>query len=464
MSLQFGSTERGKSLLLYGGHEYVERSREPWMTQGISYWRCRHYRKHKCSGSMQTEGDSVTKEPGVHTHSGDPVTAQVQQVVSTLHSFAEDSSDSVRNCVANSVTSATCDVMQRLPSKSSLERSVRRKRQRTDNAREIPHTRNFDIPPEYQEIILHDSGVDDVDRIICMGDINIVTNLSGNSKLWMCDGTFETTPILFYQLYTIHAKVGSNYPPCIYFLLPNKTQATYERMIDILLSVMPGLQPEKVLTDFETAAINAFRKKIPSASTSGCFFHLSQCVIRKIASVGLKARYENDRDFSVLMKCLPALAFVPEDDVITVFEELVLTLPQEPEVEEVVAYFESNYIRGMQIGGRRRDPRFPIKLWNHFEDAEECAPKTTNCCEGFHNALKSVYMCAHPTMWKFLKGIARDIAVQRLVHQNALVHRCDAPTNKYIKLAQRLATKIKMYRAEVDKLLYLRAVANMQVV
>ena len=164
------------------------------------------------------------------------------------------------------------------------------------------------------------------------------------------------------------------------------------------------------------------------------------------------------------MKCLPALAFVPEDDVITVFEELVLTLPQEPEVEEVVAYFESNYIRGIQIGGRRRDSRFPIKLWNHFEDAEECAPKTTNCCEGFHNALKSVYMCAHPTMWKFLKGIARDIAVQRLVHQNALVHRRDAPTNKYIKLAQRLATKIKMYRAEVDKLLYLRAVANMQVV
>ena len=132
---------------------------------------------------MQTEGDSVTKEPGVHTHSGDPVTAQVQQVVSTLHSFAEDSSDSVRNCVANSVTSATCDVMQRLPSKSSLERSVRRKRQRTDNAREIPHTRNFDIPPEYQEIILHDSGVDDVDRIICMGDINTVSNLNGNSML-----------------------------------------------------------------------------------------------------------------------------------------------------------------------------------------------------------------------------------------------------------------------------------------
>ena len=164
---------------------------------------------------------------------------------------------------------------------------------------------------------------------------------------------------------------------------------------------------------------------------------------------------KNDSDFSVLVKCLPTLAFLPEDDVIPVFEELVLTLPQEPEVEGVVAYFESTYIRRMQIGGPRRDPRFPTKLWNHFEDAEECAPKTTNYCEGFHNALKSVYMYAHPTMWKFLKGITRDITVQRLVHQNSLVNRCDAPTNKYIKFAQRLATKVKMYRGELDKLLYL---------
>ena len=70
-------------------------------------------------------------------------------------------------------------------------------------------------------------------------------------------------------------------------------------MIGILLSVMPGLQPEKVLTDFETAAINAFRKKFPSASTSSYFFHLSQCVIRKIASVNLKL----DMKITVTFQC-----------------------------------------------------------------------------------------------------------------------------------------------------------------
>lgn len=91
--------------------------------------------------------------------------------------------------------------------------------------------------------------------------------------------------------------------------------------------------------------------------------------------------YENDREFSVLMKWLLALPFVPEDDVISVFEDFVVALLQEPEVE-VVAYFKATYIRGMQFGRRRKDPRFPVTLWNHFEDGDESAPKTTNCWEG----------------------------------------------------------------------------------
>lgn len=144
-------------------------------------------------------------------------------------------------------------------------------------------------------------------------------------------------------------------------------------------------------------------KSSPPPPPLAAFFHLSQCVIWKIASVSLKGRYENDSGFSVFMKCLSALAFVPEDGVILVFEELALILPQKPEVK-VVAYFETTYIRGMQTSGCQWDPRFPVKLWNHFDDAEESAPKTTNCCEGFHNALKSVYMCAHPTMWKFWRA------------------------------------------------------------
>lgn len=96
--------------------------------------------------------------------------------------------------------------------------------------------------PEYQEIMLYDPGVEDD---VCVGDINIVTNLNILGAVWKYDGALETFPIFFFQLYAIHAEVGSSNPPCLYFLLPNKTQATYERTTDILLFVMTGPRPEK---------------------------------------------------------------------------------------------------------------------------------------------------------------------------------------------------------------------------
>lgn len=99
--------------------------------------------------------------------------------------------------------------------------------------------------PKYHEIMLHDPGVEDDDRIIYMSDINIVTNVNINGAVWMYDGAVETSPIIFSRLYTIHLKVGSSNPPCIYFLLPNKTQAAYKRMIGILLFVMTGPRQEK---------------------------------------------------------------------------------------------------------------------------------------------------------------------------------------------------------------------------
>ena len=53
-------------------------------------------------------------------------------------------------------------------------------------------------------------------------------------------------------------QVGTTYPPCVYYLLPNKTQRTYTRMIRLLKDVCPNSAPNRILVDFESAAINAF--------------------------------------------------------------------------------------------------------------------------------------------------------------------------------------------------------------
>jgi transposase-like protein len=49
----------------------------------------------------------------------------------------------------------------------------------------------------------------------------------------------------------------------------------------------PALRPATVTLDFEKAAINAFHESFPDAAVTGCFYHLSQSVYRKVqTSVG----------------------------------------------------------------------------------------------------------------------------------------------------------------------------------
>ena len=101
----------------------------------------------------------------------------------------------------------------------------------------------FDIPEEFAPLVLHDTGPKDKNRIIALGHEDFMPILK--KDLLFGDGTFQVVPAMFYQLYTVHAQVGSNYPPSIYFLLPNKTAKTYTRMIQIMKEVAPGCDPKR---------------------------------------------------------------------------------------------------------------------------------------------------------------------------------------------------------------------------
>ena len=44
--------------------------------------------------------------------------------------------------------------------------------------------------------------------------------------------------------------------PCIHALLPNKSEATYDRLFKKLLEIEPLLNPIAIMIDFEEAAMN----------------------------------------------------------------------------------------------------------------------------------------------------------------------------------------------------------------
>ncbi|KAB0800520.1 hypothetical protein PPYR_06260, partial [Photinus pyralis] len=118
--------------------------------------------------------------------------------------------------------------------------------------------------------------------------------------------------------------------PVVYALLPNKTRASYVKLLQELKRIQVGLQPMQLMTDFEHAAMQAFQQEFPETNRSGCFFHLTQSVWRKVQEQGLKARtdifqsvrYEQDYQFARWVRMIPALAFLRPENVSDAFEDL----------------------------------------------------------------------------------------------------------------------------------------------
>ncbi|XP_064468430.1 uncharacterized protein LOC135379102 [Ornithodoros turicata] len=152
---------------------------------------------------------------------------------------------------------------------------------------------------------------------------------------------------------------------------------------------------------------------------------------------------------------IAALALVPEDDVALAFDALEKNIPQN--LLPVLDYFEDNFI-GRRTGQGRRDPRFPIAIWNHHQSALSCDPKTTNSLEGWHRGFQTHVQCSHPTIWKFLGVLHKEDAMN--LHRLELLvmgHRERQP-KKYRDCAQRLKTLAANYD-QTQLLRYLKGVA-----
>ncbi|KAK2705820.1 hypothetical protein QYM36_015987 [Artemia franciscana] len=190
-----------------------------------------------------------------------------------------------------------------------------------------------------------------------------MAKLLERSELMLSDGTFKCVPRVFFQLYTMHGKAADVCPPCLYFLLTNKTEETFKRMVEYFKQVAPLTNPN------------------------------------------LKKDCETDVHFNMLGKSLCAVAFVPTDDIVNIFELLCGQFSDRDDCTEILPYFDGTYIRGVQIHGRRIRPRFPPELWNGTE--------------GFHHALKVMFSCYHTGVWKLFEGIKSDINIQRLMATQA---------------------------------------------
>ena len=264
-------------------------------------------------------------------------------------------------------------------------------------------------------------------------------------------------------MYTIHAVKYDNVVPTIFALLPDKSEATYIRLFESLKQLQAELNPLSIMTDFEKASINAFSNVFPNAELHGCYFHFTQCIWRRIQGIPeLLRKYTEDTSFALQVRQLAALSFVPIPDVIEAFEALQdsVFFIQNECTHPLLNYIEETWI-GKPFGGsgQRRNPLFPIALWNIFFLIADGNPRTNNSVEGWHRGFSSLLGADHPSLWKFIDGLRREQSLNELKIEQYISGQAPPQSRKkYRELSARILSVVQDYgnRPILD---YLRGIA-----
>lgn len=296
------------------------------------------------------------------------------------------------------------------------------------------------------------------DRILIFATRNNLQLLAQGHE-WFADGTFSTAPALFQQLYTIHIVHLNAVIPVIYALLPNKTRATYVKLLQELKNLQPGLLPQQLMTDFEQAAMQAFEQEFPGIQKTGCFFHLTQNVYRKVQAEGLQGQYQQDHEFARWVRMIPAIAFVPPANVIQAFEQLVDDGGFPAEALVIANYFEDTYIGRAMRRGRRQQSLFPVELWNVYNRTIDNQQRTNNDIEGWHRGFQAACGTLFPNIYRFIDALKRQQSMHNFeITQMVAGMPRNQPNKKYAAISTRIRGIVQDYenRNIID---YLRGIA-----
>ena len=326
--------------------------------------------------------------------------------------------------------------------------TVRRWRQVEANFPPIPQEIiGFSVPPEYSyldngsKFLQYDSRIDDPKRILIFATDKAIEDLK-QCKNWAGGGTFKSCPNIFFQLYVLHIQIHQFSAPRLFALLPDKVQITYERLFRKIKDLVNNKVPQTILMDFEKAAHNTFLDTFPEVNLSCCLFHLGQNVYKRVVQEGFKVRYHEDDAFSIKVRCFVSLAFLPREEVIDGFDELV---DDDDIPQALVSYFENTYIgpvRGRGQRSRRLEPIFSIASWNVHDLCVRGEPRTTNSLEGFHSTLIKSISNNHPNIWTLIDTHKKDDVLAKTKLQN-------------LRQGEEIITKKKKYRDCNKRILHL---------
>lgn len=468
MPLSFVLSQRGQRQLIYNNYIYSEHGKG----KNIVHWRCIYYQSKHCQAKIHTTSnkkcgqvlESNKKNESEHCHIMEKSEIEAYKIKSKIRKMASKTSEKPMNIVAKATSNVSETTSATLPLNKSLCRNIQRERVRVLGGPTLPKSIAELVVPEMFKKTLRgdkffycDHNENGNRTLMFTTEENL--RILNKCRILQGDGTFETVPEIFKQLYTIHGQYKGNLVPLVYILTTDQSEESYTFVLKYLHKLKPELNPSLLIIDFEISFINAFRTVFPECDIHGCYFHFCQCIWRCIQRSGLQELYQNDENFSLQIRHLLALSFVKPDDVKVYYDLLLKSdyfVQNKDLLSPVLSYFEPNWV--IRKKRRHTSPRFSIELWNCYNCVINNDPRTNNGIEGWHNGFSAKLNVAHASIWKFLNAIQleqsltenklTDIAAKKIVNKKS---------KKAIELDRRLFDIVSEY--DQDRLNYLKSIA-----
>ncbi|KAJ8670986.1 hypothetical protein QAD02_002245 [Eretmocerus hayati] len=335
---------------------------------GKFHWACQKLRNGECSARAVTvqSGEEITVIKGPdeskHSHPADPDEAKAEVVKRNLKRTADEHPElPPTQIMRTQLAGLRPGVLSKLPERTNVNKALRRYRRREMPANPQSLNELETIPERFQktmdveQFLLYDSREDEnfnqaLGRVIVFGTRRNL-ELLAKSDTWSIDGSFGFAPEIFtqvsnYEQFYPEHKLARRHDddapliafPFVFSLLSGKSQVLYETALRAVTSAatewgIRDCRPRRCLLDFEIPMMNAVHIVFahPTLEISSCFFHLGRSVYRHVQDEGLQSAYQDTEDDSIRKSThmILAVALVPPEDVIQVFELLGEHIPED---------------------------------------------------------------------------------------------------------------------------------------
>ena len=195
-------------MLVDGNYLYVFQKD---LSDGVQSWECQLRRKQQCKARVKLQNDQIIEKVNQHTHAPSSTKVETTKLRVTMKRRAETTTDAPQRILSEGFAQVSPAAAVNLPPMAHIRRANCRLRDNEGNpANPVDRASIPVIPNEFQttdrgdRFLLYDSGVGDVNRILLFATDQGL-NLLSTSDNWFGNGTFDVSPDIFFQVYTIHA-------------------------------------------------------------------------------------------------------------------------------------------------------------------------------------------------------------------------------------------------------------------